>query len=129
MKNILITFPLFLLPSCTLHASFTPDNDKLNDATVGVPYYGKINIFGGRVVSSVNDDGNERFVGEIYPHNTGLYVQRCENKTFNNCVQIRGIPTTAGMVNVRVSGGFYVAMFQKSSKFDKIYTITIKNPE
>lgn len=32
------------------------------------------------------------------------------------------------MVKVRVSGFFNVAMFQKSSEFDKTYIIRIKDP-
>ncbi|NMP29024.1 hypothetical protein GW590_19395 [Rahnella sp. SAP-1] len=128
MQNILLIFLIFSLSACTLHARFTPESDKLNDATQGVTYYEQINIFGGPVYS-FDKNGSPKLVGEITPKDTGLYVQQCNDKMRNNCIQIRGVPTKAGIVKVRVSGGLSGAMLQKSSQFDKTYTIIIKKPE
>ena len=48
---------------------------------------------------------------------------------FNNCIQIRGIPTKAGVAKVRIYGGLGGGMLSKSGEFDKTYTITIKASE
>ena len=130
MRNIFIVLPLLLLSACTLHASFTPENGKLNDATVGVPYYDKINIFGGNVASLKDYYGNVKPVADITPVDSGLYIQHCNDNLYdNNCLQIRGTPTKSGVVKVQVSGIFNIATFQKSSEFDKTYTIIIKKPD
>ena len=115
------------MSGCTLHAEFTPEKNELNDGLVGKPYYAQIHIFGGHVATLTNAHGDRESVGNILPVDTGLYLAHCNNDKYdNNCVQIRGIPTKKGIIKLRVSGFFNVAMFQKSSEFDKIYTITIK---
>ncbi|NWK87971.1 hypothetical protein [Raoultella terrigena] len=128
MKRILSIFYLFILSGCTLHAEFHPEKNQLKDAVVGVPYYVKIDILGGHVATLTNSQGDRGFVGDIRPDDVGLHLEHCNNDKYdNNCVQIKGIPTKKGMVKVRVSGFFNVAMFQKSSEFDKTYIIRIKD--
>ena len=128
MRLLLIVFSILILSGCTLRAEFSPEKNELNDALVGAPYYAQINIFGGNVATLTNSHGDREFVGNISPSDTGLYLAHCNNdKHDNNCLQIRGIPTKKGVIKVRVSGFFNVAMFQKSSEFDKTYTITIKD--
>ena len=127
MRKILLLSSLVLLSACTLQASFTPEKSKLNDATLGVPYYEQINIFGGRVLS-YDLHSKEVIAGDITPDNIGLHMQYCNDKMGNNCLQIRGVPIKTGTVKVRVYGGLAGGMFSKAGEFDKTYTIKIKSP-
>ncbi|MDM6966306.1 hypothetical protein QUG47_27190, partial [Klebsiella michiganensis] len=90
--------------------------------------YNQINIFGG-IVLSYDIYGKQVIAGDIHPDNLGLHLQYCDDDEFNNCIQIRGIPTKAGIVKVRVHGGLGGGMLSKSGDFDKTYTITIKDSE
>jgi len=119
---------LFLLSACSLQAEFTPEGETLHDATVGVPYYNQINIFGG-VVLSYDIYGKQVIAGDIYPDNLGLHLHYCDANEFNNCIQIRGTPTKAGIAKVRIHGGLGGGMLSKTGDFDKTYTITIKDSE
>ncbi|EOT1545023.1 hypothetical protein [Citrobacter freundii] len=128
MGKIFLVLPLLLLSACSLQAEFTPEREVLNDATVGIPYYNQINIFGG-VVLSYDLYGKQAIAGDIHPDNLGLHLQYCDDNEFNNCIQIRGTPTKAGIAKVRVHGGLGGGMFSKSGEFDKTYTITVKDSE
>ncbi|WBM72638.1 hypothetical protein OH773_10540 [Buttiauxella sp. WJP83] len=108
-----------------MQANFTPESDKLNDGIIGAPYYEQINISGGYVFA-LDYDGNERLVGDISPKDVGLYVQQCNEKMRNNCIQIKGVPTKPGIASIRVYGGIGGGMYSKAGRFDKTYTISIK---
>ncbi|WP_312690262.1 hypothetical protein [Kosakonia sp.] len=130
MKKSLAVFCLLIVSGCTLHAEFSPEINELNDGLVGQSYYAQINIFGGNVATLTNSYGDRELLGSISPGDMGLYLTYCDNDKYdNNCLQIRGVPTKTGVIKVSVSGFFNVAMFQKSSEFDKIYTITIKDSD
>ena len=120
MGKFFLVLPLLLLSACSLQAEFTPEREVLNDATVGIPYYNQINIFGG-VVLSYDLYGKQAIAGDIHPDNLGLHLQYCDDNEFNNCIQIRGTPTKAGIAKVRVHGGLGGGMFSKSGEFDKTY--------
>lgn len=128
MRGIFFVLSLLLLSACSLQAEFTPEKEILNDAIVGTPYYNQINIFGG-IVLSYDVYGKQVIAGDIHPDDLGLHLQYCDNDEFNNCIQIRGVPTKAGIVKVRVHGGLGGGMLSKSGDFDKTYTITIKDSE
>lgn len=126
MKRICLIVPILFLSACTLQASITPEDDVLQDAIVGVNYYGEIKITGGKVSVLDYDAMSERFVGTISPTNSGLYIQRCNgDNSNNNCVQIRGNPTKPGIVKIRVAGGLFGTNIATGGEFDKTYTITI----
>lgn len=128
MRGIIFIFYLFFLSACSLQAQFTPEGEALNDATVGTPYYNQINIFGG-IVLSYDIYGKQVIAGDIQPDNLGLHLQYCDDDEFNNCIQIRGTPTKAGIAKVRIHGGLGGGMLSKSGEFDKTYTIMIKDSE
>ena len=130
MKKLLTVFCLLILSGCTLHAEFSPEKKELNDGLVGESYYAQINVFGGNVATLTNSHGDRELLGNISPSDMGLYLTRCDNDKYdNNCIQVKGVPTKTGIIKVRISGFFNVAMLQKSSEFDKTYTITIKGSE
>lgn len=128
MKKILLVFSWFLLSGCTVQAEFTPEGEILREARVGVPYYNQINVFGGPVFA-YDIYGGQVMAGDIHPENLGLYLQYCNEKKLNNCLQIRGIPTNSGVAKVRVHGGLGSGMLSKAGYFDKTYTIIIKDSE
>ncbi|WP_072033976.1 hypothetical protein [Rahnella aquatilis] len=128
MKIFSVVFVLFVLSACTLHAEVTPDGNVLNDAIVGTPYVNDININGG-AVSSLDSNGKERFVGDITPSDTGLFLRYCNDSPAHNCVRIQGGPVKPGVVYVRVSGGLFGTNVATGGEFDKTYTITIRDSE
>lgn len=128
MNRFSVTFFSFILSACTLHAEVTPDGNFLSNAIVGKPYSSEININGGAVFS-LDSNGKEKFVGEITPSDTGLSLEYCNDSPAHNCVRIRGIPVKPAVVNIRVSGGLFGTNVATGGRFDKTYTITIKDSE
>lgn len=128
MKKIFVVFISFTLLACTLHADVTPDGNVLNDAIVGTPYASEININGGAVFS-LDSNGKEKFVGDISPSDTGLILKYCNDSPAHNCVRVQGIPIKPAVVNIRVSGGVFGTNVATGGRFDKTYTITIKDSE
>lgn len=126
MRIISIVFISFVLSACVLHADVTPDGDFLNDAIVGTPYASEININGGAVFS-LDSNGKERFVGEITPPDTGLTLSYCNDSPAQNCIRIQGVPVRPGIITMRVSGGLFGTNVATGGRFDKTYTITIKD--
>ncbi|MER1978881.1 hypothetical protein [Pseudocitrobacter faecalis] len=128
MRKIFVVFISFTLLACTLHADVTPDGNVLNDAIVGTPYASEININGGAVFS-LDSNGKEKFVGDISPSDTGLILKYCNDSPAHNCVRVQGIPIKPAVVNIRVSGGVFGTNVATGGRFDKTYTITIKDSE
>ncbi|CAM3430250.1 hypothetical protein BS639_06465 [Rouxiella silvae] len=128
MKNILLSFFLFGLSACTLHADFIPEKNKLNDGTIGKNYNEQVTVIGGRVLS-YSMEGKKVFFADITPDNIGLEIKYCDEAVSNNCVQITGVPTKGGIVKIRVSGGLGGGMLSRTGEFDKTYTLLIKNPD
>jgi len=128
MKKFFVVFVSFTLSACTLHADVTPDGNVLNDAIVGTQYAREININGGAVFS-LDSNGKEKFVGDISPSDTGLILKYCNDSPAHNCVRVQGIPIKPAVVNIRVSGGVFGTNVATGGRFDKTYTITIKDSE
>ncbi|UTJ45443.1 hypothetical protein NLZ15_11200 [Atlantibacter subterranea] len=128
MRKFFVFFVSFTLSACTLHADVTPDGNVLNDAIVGTPYASEININGGAVFS-LDSNGKEKFVGDISPSDTGLILKYCNDSPAHNCVRVQGIPIKPAVVNIRVSGGVFGTNVARGGRFDKTYTITIKDSE
>ncbi|OTA15631.1 hypothetical protein Xbed_03579 [Xenorhabdus beddingii] len=128
MYKYAFIFSVFFLTACGNKVSFLPEGDYLNDAQIGKPYYSVVDIHGGRVIKPNNS---------MIPDNLGLYIQQCElpediitedtvsTKDFN-CFIVKGIPIKAGNLKVNVSGAVYGNMFKSPTKFNKTYSIRIK---
>lgn len=132
-----ITFilSLFFLTACSFSGNkitYLPNNEILNNAMVGVPYFQKITILGGPVIGGVH-----RKIGFISPNNSGLFLRNCERPrsstagntdttTYDyNCVEIYGTPTNAGKIKVTIGGATYPSMIVSSKEFSKDYVITV----
>lgn len=106
----------------------TPDGNVLNNAIVGTPYASEINLNGGAIFS-LDPDGKETFVGDIIPLDTGLILKYCNDSPAHNCVRVQGIPVKPAVVNIRVPGSLFSTHVATGGRFDKTYTITIKDSE
>lgn len=132
-----ITFilSLFFLTACSLSGNkitYLPDNEILNDAMVGVPYFQKITILGGPVIGGVY-----RKIGFISPNNSGLFLRNCERPrsstagntdttTYDyNCVEIYGTPTNTRKIKVTIGGATYPSMIVASKEFSRDYIINV----
>lgn len=122
LKKITLILPI-LVSSCSQHAEYTPSGDTLKDATTGTPYSSKIYIFGGRVI-------DPSFRMSLFPENNGLSLKPCDPLSVAqyNCVLVEGLPTKAGPVTIKISGGLYGSMIVSSARFHKEYTMNIINP-
>lgn len=128
MKKLSVVCITSLLSACVLHADVTPYGSSLADAVVGKAYSSEIIIKGG-AVSALDENGKERFVGEITPSDTGLTLSYCNDSPAHNCVRVQGVPVKHGIVTIRISGGLFGTNVATGGEFDKTYTIRIKNSE
>lgn len=132
LKRLIFLAPLLVtLAGCSPRASFIPEREDLPDAVTGAPYFQKINIIGGAVIT-----GREPNPGKIEPDDNGIYMENCrlperviKAKTKmlldGNCVEIKGTPTRTGIVRVMLDGMFYGNMFVSGSDFEKTYLIKV----
>jgi hypothetical protein len=136
MLSLRISFILCLLPltACSFlsaKAEYIPDNEVLDDATIGEPYFLKINILGGAVFG-----GMKRSAGVVEPNDAGVFLRNCRlpdsvittairDTKDHNCVEIYGTPNKLGVVKIKISGGMYGNMFVPTSYFSKDYTLKI----
>ncbi|MDE9540318.1 hypothetical protein [Xenorhabdus bovienii] len=126
MRNIFFIISILFVSACTRQTvSIYPNGNYLKDAQVGVPYNEIINIPG------VIDMG---FSAKIIPSNSGLTwnpsdyttpVLPATEKDYSR-IQIQGMPIHAGEITIKISGGVYGNMFTKVGKFNKTYTIKVK---
>ncbi|TXE21695.1 hypothetical protein FOT62_27650 [Serratia marcescens] len=129
MRSILFSPFLLMLSSCALNAEFIPDEGKLNDATVGIPYYNRITILGGHVVSDYSRVVGDIITptGEFVTSYNGIHLQPCDGDAYNsNCIEVRGTPKKTSLLTIRIIGGVSGGMFSHVAKFDKTYTVEIK---
>ncbi|MDX7997937.1 hypothetical protein FE394_01665 [Xenorhabdus sp. Reich] len=126
MRRIFFIISIFLISACTRQAVYIyPDGNSLKDAQVGVPYNELISIPG--VI-------NMGFSAKITPSNSGLTwspsdyakpVLPATAKDYSR-IQIQGTPIHPGEIQIKISGGIYGNMFTKVGKFNKTYTIKVK---
>ncbi|TYO99448.1 hypothetical protein LY16_03147 [Xenorhabdus doucetiae] len=74
------------------------------------------------------------FSAQVTPSDSGLTwnpsdyttpVQPATAKDYSR-IQIQGTPIRAGEIHIKISGGIYGNMFTKVGKFNKTYTIKVK---
>lgn len=130
----LIVFVTFGITACGSKAEYIPAGENLKSATVGVPYFYKIDILGGAVIGS-----SERRVGFVSPENIGISLRNCPMEKWRitaktkdpfdyNCVEIYGIPTKPGIIKIIIGGGMYGNMFASAIEFSKEYKLNVIQP-
>ncbi|WP_330984768.1 MULTISPECIES: hypothetical protein [Enterobacterales] len=133
-KKINLLLPVTLiLSACSTKAEFTPGGDELTEAIVGVPYLGKIEILGGRVIY-LRKDGKVN--GSLTPENSGLRLEYCDIPAWRlsetsgglkdaNCVLLKGTPVKAGRIKINLHGKFYGNMLFGSDSFSKDFVVQV----
>lgn len=128
MKKLIVLLVLILC-GCRNSPTFTPSGKSLTDAMLGQPYLTKIEIKNGIVVI-------DSFHSKFDESETGLYVENClyspelkmkgtAGKNFN-CALVKGIPVRSGIIHLTISGGLHGSMLSSSTRFEKTYSITVR---
>ena len=94
----------------------------LPNASLGNPYYAKIEVFGGVVI-------DEFFAYHIKPEKSGLELSPrglgTEYVSYNN-LEVKGTPKVTGTISIELSGGTYGTMSCPGRDFKKVYTIKVE---
>ena len=94
----------------------------LPNASLGNPYYAKIEVFGGVVI-------DEFFAYHIKPEKSGLELSPrglgTEYVSYND-LEIKGTPKVTGTISIELSGGTYGTMSCPGRDFKKVYTIKVE---
>ena len=95
---------------------------SLPNATLGNPYYAKIEVFGGHA-------NRRHFYYDIQPEKSGLELSPrglgTEYVSYND-LEIKGTPKVTGTISIELSGGTYGTMSCPGRDFKKVYTIKVE---
>ena len=94
----------------------------LPNATLGNPYYAKIEIFGGHA-------NRHDFYYDIQPEKSGLELSapfKFGSRVSYNDLEIKGTPKVTGTISIELSGGTYGTMSCPGRDFKKVYTIKVE---
>ena len=95
---------------------------SLPNAKLGNPYYAKIEVWGGKVI-------DYSFYYDIKPENSGLELSipsYFESHVSYNDLEVKGIPKTAGTINIELIGDTYGTMTCVGRDFKKVYNIKVE---
>ena len=94
----------------------------LPNATLGNPYYAKIEVFGGVA-------NRHHFGYIIQPEKSGLELSPrglgTEYVTYNH-LEVKGIPKVAGTITIKFSGSTYGTMSCPGREYNRVYTIKVE---
>ena len=94
----------------------------LPNASLGNPYYAKIEIFGGVAI-------DRHFSYHIKPEKSGLELSPTDFGTeyvSYNDLEIKGTPKVAGTITIELSGGTYGTNTCPGKRYDRVYTIKVE---
>ena len=95
---------------------------SLPNASLGNPYFAKIEVFGGIVI-------DEFFAYHIKPEKSGLELSapfKFGSRVSYNDLEIKGTPKVTGTISIELSGGTYGTMSCPGRDFKKVYTIKVE---
>ena len=95
---------------------------SLPNASLGNPYFAKIEVFGGIVI-------DEFFAYHIKPAKSGLELSapfKFGSRVSYNDLEVKGTPKVAGTITIELSGGTYGTMSCPGRDFKKVYTIKVE---
>ena len=94
----------------------------LPNATLGNPYYAKIEVFGGHAI-------RHDFYYDIQPEKSGLELSPrglgTERVSYNH-LEVKGIPKVAGTITIELLGGTYGTNTCVGKRYDRVYTIKVE---
>lgn len=144
LRSVIIGGILFLSACSFLSpkVEYIPENSRLKSASVGVPYFAKIDIIGGAVMGGWYHQRSDYRPGTVTPSDAGISLRNCllsegkiddsmlpKEPLYNgNCVEIYGTPNKIGEIKINISGGVYGSMIAPASYFSKDYTLNIVKP-
>ena len=131
MMKLPLVLSAFMLAACSPSARFVPEREELPDANIGTPYFQKVHIFGGAVITD-----SKPIPGTIEPEDNGIFMENCllpkrvitPKTTFlfnGNCVEIKGTPIRTGTIKLTLDGMLYGNMFVSPGSFKKTYLIKV----
>ena len=121
--HLMLISGLFLaifLTSCFCTQKIKVLPKSLPTATLGIPYYEEIQVFGGRVI-------NKSFCYKIEPENSGLELSSTHaqpNNLYNHLI-VEGTPKVTGPITIILSGSTYGTMCP-GGELNKTYTIKVE---
>ena len=95
---------------------------SLPNATLGNPYYAKIEVFGGHA-------NRHDFYYDIQPEKSGLELSPTDFGTeyvSYNDLEVKGTPKVTGTITIKLYGGTYGTMSCPGRGFKKVYTIKVE---
>ena len=94
----------------------------LPNATLGNPYFAKIEVFGGHA-------NRHDFYYDIQPEKSGLELSPTDFGTeyvSYNDLEVKGTPKVRGTITIKLYGGTYGTMSCPGRDFKKVYTIKVE---
>ncbi|MBI0032229.1 hypothetical protein H3S75_13400 [Gilliamella sp. B14384G15] len=122
--HLMLIIGLFLTTVLTGCLCYKPEvrPKTLPNATLGNPYYAKIEIFGGVAI-------DPHFSYHIKPEKSGLELSPTDFGTeyvSYNDLEVKGTPKVTGTITIKLSGGTYGTMSCPGRDFKKVYTIKVE---
>ena len=94
----------------------------LPNASLGTPYYAKIEVFGGHA-------NRRHFYYDIQPEKSGLELSPrglgTKRVSYNN-LEVKGTPKVAGTITIELSGSTYGTNTCTGKRYNKVYTIKVE---
>ena len=128
MKNLrhhlMLIIGLFLTTVLTGCLCYKPEvrPKTLPNATLGNPYYAKIEVFGGVAI-------DRHFFYHIKPEKSGLELSPrglgTKYVSYND-LEVKGTPKVAGTITIELSGGTYGTNTCPGKRYDRVYTIKVE---
>ena len=94
----------------------------LPNATLGTPYYAKIEVFGGHA-------NRRHFYYDIQPEKSGLELSPRglgTKRVSYNDFEVKGTPKVTGTISIELSGTTYGTNTCPGKDFKKVYTIKVE---
>ena len=123
--HLMLIIGLFLttvLTGCFCMQKMEVRPKSLPNATLGNPYYAKIEVFGGHA-------NRHDFYYDIQPEKSGLELSPTDFGTeyvSYNDLEVKGTPKVTGTITIKLFGGTYGTMSCPGRDFKKVYTIKVE---
>ena len=122
--HLMLIIGFFLTTALTGCLCYKPEvrPKTLPNASLGNPYYAKIEVFGGHA-------NRHDFYYDIQPEKSGLELSPrglgTEYVSYNN-FEVKGTPKVAGTITIELSGTTYGTNTCPGKHYDRVYTIKVE---